>query len=202
MENICKCNNCGSFLYDENPQTDTLKIDVSNLNVPILPMEQINQDGDTFWGCGNCQTDGYLMDIDSIDKIMETQLIDRLVDSELLAEFNYKDFTIKTYYIGTDNVGYKIFLGGELIQYGDDYKPSFVHNQDDPEVIISLVDYILFNQPILPTRIEKFLDRDRNESDIVLMISDFYHSDDEDFLCENGLEYAYASRIRNFITRA
>ena len=132
---------------------------------------------------------------------METQLIDRLVDSELLSEFNYKDLTIKTYYIGTDNVGYKIFLGGELIQYGDDYKPSFVHNQDDPEVIISLVDYILFNQPILPTRIEKFLDRDRNGSDIVLMISDFYHSDDEDFLSENELEYAYAIRIRNFITR-
>ena len=132
---------------------------------------------------------------------METQLIDRLIDSELLSEFNYKDLTIKTYYIGTDNVGYKIFLGGELIQYGDDYKPSFVHNQDDPEVIIGLVDYILFNQPILPTRLEQFLDRDRNESDIVLMISDFYHSDDEDFLSENELEYAYAIRIRNFITR-
>lgn len=127
---------------------------------------------------------------------MGTQLIDRLVDSELLSEFNYKDLTIKTYYIGTDSIGYKIFLGGELIQYGDDYKPSFVHNQDDPEVIISLVDYILFDQPILPIRIEKFLDRDRNESDIVLMITDFYHSDDEDFLSENGLD-----RIHNFITR-
>ena len=132
---------------------------------------------------------------------METQLIDRLVDSELLSEFNYKDLTIKTYYMGTDSIGYKIFLGGELIQYGDDYKPSFVHNQDDPEVIISLVDYILFGQPFLPTRIEKFLDEGLNESDIVLMISDFLQSDDENFLSENELEYADAIRIKNFITR-
>ena len=126
--------------------------------------------------------------------------IDKLIDSELLQEFNYKDLTIKTYYIGTDSVGYKIFIGGELIQYGDDYKPSIMYNLDDPEVIISLVDYILFGQPILPIRIEKFLDEGMNESDIILMISDFYQSDDEDFLSENGLEYAYAIRIRNFIT--
>ena len=139
--------------------------------------------------------------IHEIKNVMGTQLIDRLVDSELLSEFNYKDLTIKTYYIGTDNVGYKIFLGGELIQYGDDYKPSFVHNQDDPEVIISLVDYILFGQSTLPNTIQKFLDEGMNESDIALMIIDFLLSDDEDFLSENELEYAYAIRIRNFITR-
>lgn len=127
--------------------------------------------------------------------------IDKLIDSELLQEFAYKDLTVKTYYIGSDSVGYKIFIGGELIQYGDDYKPSIMYNLDDPEVIINLVDYILFGQPILPIRIEKFLEEDMNESEIVLMISDFNQSDDEDFLSENELEYAYAIRIRNFITR-
>lgn len=132
---------------------------------------------------------------------METNLINRLVDSELLSEFNYKDLTIMTYYIGSDNIGYKIFIGGELIQYGDNYKPSFVHNQDDPEVIINLVDWILFGQPFLPTRIEKFLDEGLNESDIVLMISDFYQSDSKSFLSENEMEYADAIRIKNFITR-
>ena len=146
----------------------------------------------------NCEQIETLLSFDDPDLFYHLQIIRRGKDHPNLVAANR---TIKTYYIGTDSIGYKIFLGGELIQYGDDYKPSFVHNQDDPEVIISLVDYILFDQPILPTIIEKFLDEGMNKYDMVLMISDFYQSDSEDFLSENGLEYAYAIRIRNFITR-
>ena len=132
---------------------------------------------------------------------METQLIDRLIDSELLSEFNYKDLTVKTYYIGTDNVGYKIFLGGELIQYGDDYKPSIMYNLDDDEVIIGLISYVLFEGSALPTRIEKFLEKDMNGFYILLMVSDFRRSEEQNFLSENEMKYAYAIRIKNFITR-
>ena len=60
--------------------------------------------------------------IHEIKNVMETQLIDRLVDSELLSEFNYKDLTIKTYYMGSDNIGYKIFLGGEFIKWYNQQK--------------------------------------------------------------------------------
>lgn len=75
-ENICKCTNCDSLLYDENPQTDAVQFDTTNIGVQILPMEQLNDDGETFWGCGNCQSDSYLMDIHSqeeLDKFIEEQ---------------------------------------------------------------------------------------------------------------------------------
>lgn len=63
MEYLCKCNNCDSVMYDENPcPTNQSKVDVSNFEI-ILPMELINDDGDSFWGCGNCQTDAYLTNI-------------------------------------------------------------------------------------------------------------------------------------------
>lgn len=80
MDYICKCNNCGSFMYDENPQTDTPKIDISKVDVEIHPMELLNcndEDGKifrlgytSFWGCGNCQTDDYLIDVKSIKEII------------------------------------------------------------------------------------------------------------------------------------
>ena len=59
---LCKCTNCSSILYDENPDTTQELIEIDNIEQPILPMEQLNEDGDTFWGCGNCQTDSYLID--------------------------------------------------------------------------------------------------------------------------------------------
>ncbi len=62
LQHICQCNNCNSLLYDENPKTDAIPVDVSNINVEILPMELLNEDGESYWGCGNCQTDGYLQD--------------------------------------------------------------------------------------------------------------------------------------------
>lgn len=63
MEYICKCNNCDSLMYDENPQTGAEKVDELQFQCEILPMELLNDDGESYWGCGNCQTDGYLTDI-------------------------------------------------------------------------------------------------------------------------------------------
>lgn len=68
-EYICKCNNCGTLMYDENPQTDQPKIDVSNLPLEIYPMELLEEDGESYRGCGHCQTDGYLVDVNSLDEI-------------------------------------------------------------------------------------------------------------------------------------
>lgn len=63
-EYICKCNNCDSYLYDENPQTNATKLEINTLSSPVLPMEVINNEGDSFWGCGTCQTDAYLIDLE------------------------------------------------------------------------------------------------------------------------------------------
>lgn len=62
LEYLVKCNSCDAVLYDENPKPDAVKIDISTIAGEILPMEQLN-DGETFWGCGNCQTDEFLTDI-------------------------------------------------------------------------------------------------------------------------------------------
>jgi hypothetical protein len=66
-EYICKCTNCDSFLYDENPQVGATKHYPPSFGVEILPMELLNKDGDSFWGCGNCQTDAHLIDLDEND---------------------------------------------------------------------------------------------------------------------------------------
>ena len=68
-EYICKCTNCGTLMYDDNPQIGQLKIDISCLSLEILPMELLQENGESFKGCGNCQTDGYLTDINSLDEI-------------------------------------------------------------------------------------------------------------------------------------
>lgn len=69
MENLCKCNNCGKIMYDENPQTNSTKIDIKLISVIVYPMEMLNEEGDTFWGCGDCQTDSFLTDIKDITEI-------------------------------------------------------------------------------------------------------------------------------------
>ena len=63
-EYLCKCNNCGSVMYDENPcPTRQSKVDLGSIKQEVLPMELLNEDGESFYGCGTCQTDNYLTDI-------------------------------------------------------------------------------------------------------------------------------------------
>lgn len=61
-EYLCKCTNCDNIMYDENPDPDNFPVDISGYD-EINPMELCNEDGDSFWGCGNCQTDEFLVDI-------------------------------------------------------------------------------------------------------------------------------------------
>lgn len=62
-EYICICNNCGCLMYDENPNTSQPKIDINNIEQPVVSMELINEEGDSYYGCPNCETDAYLMDV-------------------------------------------------------------------------------------------------------------------------------------------
>lgn len=51
-------------MYDENPQVDAVKKDMMEYSGDIIyPMEMLNSDEEIFWGCGDCQTDAYLIDL-------------------------------------------------------------------------------------------------------------------------------------------
>lgn len=49
-------------MYDENPQIGAKEIETEDFD-SILPMELLNDYGDSYWGCGDCQTDEYLIDL-------------------------------------------------------------------------------------------------------------------------------------------
>ena len=59
-EYLCKCNNCGSIMFDENPQVDAVKQEVTGVEIG---MEYLHgDDGERYWGCPICETDDYLSD--------------------------------------------------------------------------------------------------------------------------------------------
>jgi len=60
--NLCKCSKCESVFYDENPKIGAKEVEIESFT-EVLPMELLNDDGDSFWGCGNCQTDEFLTDL-------------------------------------------------------------------------------------------------------------------------------------------
>lgn len=61
-EYICKCLNCDIYLYDENPQVGAAKHNPETFE-DVVPMELLNEEGVSYYGCGNCQTDAYLIDL-------------------------------------------------------------------------------------------------------------------------------------------
>lgn len=60
---LCKCNMCDSILFDENPNVNSIPIDVSTIEKPINHMVQLLDDSEFYWACPNCSTDSYLMDL-------------------------------------------------------------------------------------------------------------------------------------------
>jgi Zn finger protein HypA/HybF involved in hydrogenase expression len=62
MENLCKCNNCETVLFDENPQVGAKKHDTSN-RVDVKSMKYVQTEEESFWACPNCETDEYLTDL-------------------------------------------------------------------------------------------------------------------------------------------
>ncbi len=61
LVNLCKCNNCGTIMIDQNPQIGAPAFvgDVTK----IADMQYIdNKEEGGFWACGICETDGYLTD--------------------------------------------------------------------------------------------------------------------------------------------
>ena len=54
---LCKCNNCDSILYDENPQVGATKY------LPPKGVESMELIDQEFWGCPICKTDEFLIDL-------------------------------------------------------------------------------------------------------------------------------------------
>ena len=63
---VCKCNNCGNILIDENPQTgaDKFQLTGSELRMEKFFLELNGSPADGYWGCPECCTDSFLTDIE------------------------------------------------------------------------------------------------------------------------------------------
>lgn len=59
---LCKCNRCNTLFYDENPRSADEKTKIKDLIALPFHMTLLTINEETFWGCPNCETDGYLSD--------------------------------------------------------------------------------------------------------------------------------------------
>jgi len=62
LEHICTCNNCGNLLVDTNPQVGAEQFNLTG----IYTKELVDHD------CPVCETDGYLMDLNSKEAPLQT----------------------------------------------------------------------------------------------------------------------------------
>lgn len=63
---LCECTNCNSVLIDNNPQVGAKAYeDISDAETKQLVdlTDSITKDVHYFWGCPNCMTDEYLIDV-------------------------------------------------------------------------------------------------------------------------------------------
>ena len=49
-------------MYDENPQIGSDKVDLSLIDESIYPMELLNDEDGSYYGCAVCLTDAFLTD--------------------------------------------------------------------------------------------------------------------------------------------
>ena len=60
---FCKCNNCGGVFFDTNPSEQPF------FEIPkgkgYQELDTIEEDGEYFQGCPECETDEHLMDVEN-----------------------------------------------------------------------------------------------------------------------------------------
>lgn len=59
---LCKCNNCGTVMLDNNPQVGAPLFEVKIWSIHSMEYVKPNKDEEGFWACPKCQTDDYLTD--------------------------------------------------------------------------------------------------------------------------------------------
>lgn len=66
MVNICKCNNCESYLIDQNPKQNAPEYVKSDEEIEMQyfggGVKDKDGNSDGYWGCPICLTDEYLTD--------------------------------------------------------------------------------------------------------------------------------------------
>lgn len=64
---FCKCNNCDEVFFDTNPSEQPF------FSIPegksYNQLETLEEDGEFFQGCPNCETDGHLKDIEQQEEL-------------------------------------------------------------------------------------------------------------------------------------
>ena len=60
--NLCKCNNCGTILIDQNPQIGAKEYELTGNEEEMQYMKD-EETGEYFWACPICETDDYLTDL-------------------------------------------------------------------------------------------------------------------------------------------
>lgn len=69
---VCTCNNCGNIFEDLNSSNESIEYK----DLPIAPLELLNEDNESYFGCGICQTDAYLVDNINYHAMTEKQKTD------------------------------------------------------------------------------------------------------------------------------
>ena len=54
-------------MFDENPGGNSVLIDITTIEKPINHMIQLRDGSEFYWGCPDCSTDSYLMDLTNDD---------------------------------------------------------------------------------------------------------------------------------------
>ena len=61
---LCKCTNCETIMFDENPQVNAKKYLVKNNKTHLNEdVETMGNDNEGYWCCPKCNTDEYLIDL-------------------------------------------------------------------------------------------------------------------------------------------
>jgi hypothetical protein len=65
---LCTCNNCGNVYEDFNPSDDSIEYpnDIANGSSIVIKeletLKDLEMNGEPYYGCLECETDGYLVD--------------------------------------------------------------------------------------------------------------------------------------------
>lgn len=66
---LCRCNNCMAIMVDENPSNQPAFEIPANVQKMAWVADHDAPEKEIFWGCPNCLTDAYLVDIKTKDQI-------------------------------------------------------------------------------------------------------------------------------------
>ena len=66
---ICTCNNCGNIYDDLNGDDKSIEYQ----DTLLKELDLLNENGDSFYGCGVCDTDSFLMNNINLNAMSEKQ---------------------------------------------------------------------------------------------------------------------------------